>query len=152
LLRAVAAEKAVYVAIHANHPRELGDAARAACRRLAGAGIPLLGQTVLLKGVNDDPTVLAALFRGLVAMRVKPYYLHHPDLAPGTTEFRPSIRDGQALMRSLRGRLSGLCQPTYVLDLPSGAGKVPVGPVYVAEEGVVEDTDGNRHVYPPPRR
>ena len=151
LLRALAAEKAVYVAIHANHPRELGGAARAACRRLAGAGIPLLGQTVLLKGVNDDPAVLAALFRGLVAMRVKPYYLHHPDLAPGTAEFRPSIREGQALMRSLRGRLSGLCQPTYVLDLPGGAGKVPVGPVYFAEEGMVEDTDGNRHVYPPLR-
>ena len=149
LLRALAAEKAVYVAIHANHPRELGEAARAACGRLAGAGIPLLGQTVLLKGVNDDPAVLAALFRGLVAMRVKPYYLHHPDLTPGTGEFRPSIGEGQALMRALRGRLSGLCQPTYVLDLPGGAGKVPVGPVYLAEAGTVEDADGKRHAYPP---
>jgi len=151
LLRALAAEKAVYVAIHANHPRELGVAARAACGRLARAGIPLLGQTVLLRGVNDDPAVLAALFRGLVAMRVKPYYLHHPDLAPGTAGFRPSIAEGQALMRALRGRLSGLCQPTYVLDLPGGAGKVPVGPVYLAEEGaavVVQDADGRRHFYP----
>jgi lysine 2,3-aminomutase len=152
LLRALAAEKAVYVAIHANHPRELGAAARAACGRLARAGIPLLGQTVLLRGVNDDPAVLAALFRGLVAMRVKPYYLHHPDLAPGTAEFRPSIAEGQALMRALRGRVSGLCQPTYVLDLPGGAGKVPVGPVYAAAEGgvvVVEDGDGHQHAYPP---
>jgi lysine 2,3-aminomutase len=154
LLRALSAEKAVYVAIHANHPRELGAAARAACARLAGAGIPLLGQTVLLKGVNDDPTVLAALFRGLVAMRVKPYYLHHPDLAPGTTTFRPSLGEGQALMRALRGRLSGLCQPTYVLDLPGGAGKVPVGPVYLTRDGaavVVEDTAGHRQPYPPPQ-
>ncbi|HUH83536.1 MAG TPA: lysine-2,3-aminomutase-like protein [Stellaceae bacterium] len=152
LVRALATEKALYVAIHANHPRELGAAARTACGRLTRAGIPLLGQTVLLRGVNDDPAVLAALFRGLVAMRVKPYYLHHPDLAPGTAAFRPSIGEGQALMRALRGRLSGLCQPTYVLDLPGGAGKVPVGPVYVGEGGaalVVADADGNQHLYPP---
>jgi lysine 2,3-aminomutase len=153
LVRALATEKAVYVAIHANHPRELTEDARAACRRLAGAGIPLLGQSVLLKGVNDDAATLTALFRGLVAMRVKPYYLHHPDLARGTAGFRPNLAEGRALMRALRGRVSGLCQPTYVLDLPGGAGKVPVGPCYaVPGEGEawwVEDPAGTQHPYPP---
>ena len=154
LAAALRAEKAVYVAIHANHPRELTPKVRAACRRLAGAGIPLLGQTVLLRGVNDDPRVLEALFRGLVASRIKPYYLHHPDLAWGTSHFRLSLAEGQALMRGLRGRVSGLCQPSYVLDLPGGDGKVPVGPSY-AEEGpapgtwTVEDYRGQRHRYPP---
>ena len=154
LVRALAAEKAVYVAIHANHPRELTEGARAACRRLAGAGIPLLGQSVLLKGVNDDAATLTALFRGLVAMRVKPYYLHHPDLARGTAGFRPSLAQGQALLRQLRGRVSGLCQPTYVLDLPGGHGKVPVGPCYAVADSAgegwrIEDPAGAGHVYPP---
>jgi len=154
LVGALAAEKAVYVAIHANHPRELTQAFRSACLRLATAGIPLLGQTVLLKGVNDEAAVLERLFRGLVAARVKPYYLHHPDLAHGTGHFRVDLRRGQALMRRLRGRVSGLCQPSYVLDLPGGLGKVPVGPCYArAVEGdgdwIVEDIAGGRHRYPP---
>src|SRR6185436_2763336 len=88
-------------------------------------------QTVLLRGVNDDPATLEALMRGFVEMRIKPYYLHHPDLAPGTGHFRMGIAEGQALMRELRGRVSGLCQPTYVLDIPGGHGKVPVGPCHV---------------------
>jgi lysine 2,3-aminomutase len=154
LVAALCAEKAVYVAIHANHPREITPAMRAACGRLARAGIPLLGQTVLLRGVNDDAAVLEGLFRALVAARVKPYYLHHPDLAPGTAAFRFGIEEGQALVRQLRGRVSGLCQPTYVLDLPGGAGKVPIGPCYVAAgDGggrcSVEDHQGRRHRYPP---
>jgi lysine 2,3-aminomutase len=154
LVAALAAEKAVYVAIHANHPRELTPAARTACKRLAQAGIPLLGQSVLLKGVNDDAATLAALFRGLAAMRVKPYYLHHPDLARGTAGFRPTLAEGRALMRQLRGRVSGLCQPTYVLDLPGGHGKVPVGPCYATPqppEGAwsIEDPEGRAHAYPP---
>jgi lysine 2,3-aminomutase len=153
LVAALASEKAIYVAIHANHPRELTPAARSACRRLTAAGIPLLGQSVLLRGVNDDVVTLTALFRGLVAMRVKPYYLHHPDPAPGTASFRLSIAEGQALMRQLRGRLSGLCQPTYVLDLPGGHGKVPVGPGYVRTNGAAErwtiaDINGREHRYP----
>jgi lysine 2,3-aminomutase len=153
LVAALAAEKAVYVAIHANHPRELTPAARAACRRLSRAGIPLLGQSVLLKGVNDNAATLEALFRGLVAMRVKPYYLHHPDLARGTARFRPSLAEGRALMAALRGRVSGLCQPGYVLDLPGGHGKVPVGPCYAEalEEGawLIRDPEGMAHRYPP---
>jgi lysine 2,3-aminomutase len=139
---------ATWVAIHANHPRELTPAARAAIAALADAGIPLVGQTVLLNGVNDDPDTLGALMRGLVECRVKPYYLHHGDLAPGTAHFRTSLADGQALMRALRGRHSGLCQPTYVLDIPGGHGKSPVGPSYV-DGDQVEDWQGGRHAYPP---
>jgi lysine 2,3-aminomutase len=123
-------------------------AARAACGRLVDAGVPMLGQTVLLKGVNDDPATLEALMRALVEVRVKPYYLHHADLAPGTGHFRTSIAEGQALMRDIRGRVSGLCQPTYVLDIPGGHGKAPVGPCYLSD-GEVEDPSGGRHAYPP---
>ena len=140
--------KAVYMALHANHPRELTPAARAACARIVDAGMPMLSQTVLLKGVNDDPEVLGALMRAFVETRIKPYYLHHGDLAPGTGHLRASIAEGQALMRALRGRWSGLCQPTFVLDIPGGHGKVPVGPRYLGE-GEVEDPDGERHAYPP---
>ena len=140
--------KIVYVALHANHARELTPAARAACARIVDAGIPMLSQTVLLKGINDDPETLATLMRAFVEARVKPYYLHHPDLAPGTSHFRMSIEEGQATMRQLRGRLSGLAQPTYVLDIPGGHGKVPVGPGYIEEDGRVIDPAGSPHTYP----
>ena len=152
LIAALDAEKAVYVVIHANHPRELTDAAKEAVTRLTRAGIPLLSQSVLLRGVNDDAAVLERLFRALVAMRVKPYYLHHPDLARGTAHFRGDIAEGQALMRELRGRASGLCQPTYVLDIPGGHGKVPIGPCWLRRDGdrwLVEDSAGVCHRYPP---
>jgi lysine 2,3-aminomutase len=153
LVAALAAEKAVFVVLHANHPRELTAAVGDACRRMIRAGIPLLSQTVLLRGVNDDPEVLTALMRGLVAKRVKPYYLHHGDLAHGTSGFRTSLAEGQAILRAMRGDASGLCQPSYVLDLPGGNGKVPVGPNYLTpgEDGrtIVEDYRGRRHVYPP---
>ncbi len=144
--------KAVYVALHANHPRELTGAARAACARLIDAGIPMLSQTVLLKGVNDDIGTLTALMRGFVEMRVRPYYLHHGDLAPGTGHLRTGLEDGQTLMRGLRGGVSGLCQPTYVLDIPGGHGKVPVGPAYLdhgGSEATVTDPWGEMHPYPP---
>lgn len=140
--------KAVYVAVHANHPREFTSAARAALARLADAGIALVSQSVLLKGVNDDAQTMAALMRAFVEARVKPYYLHHGDLAPGTSHFRTTIAEGQALMRALRGRLSGLAQPTYVLDIPGGNGKVPIGPDYVDEAGTVTDPQGVVHPYP----
>lgn len=140
--------KAVYVALHANHARELTPAARAACARIVDAGIPMVSQTVLLKGVNDDPDSLEALMRALVESRVKPYYLHHGDLAPGTSHLRTTIEEGQSVMRALRGRLSGMAQPTYVLDIPGGHGKVPIGPVYVGADQV-EDPEGTRHPYPP---
>jgi lysine 2,3-aminomutase len=143
---------AVCVALHANHPREFTPAARAAIARLVDAGIPLVSQTVLLKGVNDNAETLTALMRAFVENRIKPYYLHHGDLAPGTAHFRTTLGEGQALMRELRGTISGLCQPTYVLDIPGGHGKVPVGPGYLQErdEGwVVTDPQGVEHGYPP---
>lgn len=153
LVDALGAEKAVFVVIHANHPRELTPATREACRRFVNAGIPVLSQTVLLKGINDDASVLTELMRGLVAMRVKPYYLHHGDLARGTAHFRTSIEEGQAVLRAMRGHASGLCQPTYVLDLPGGHGKSPIGPSYLTQVGAgswrVEDFRGGTHDYPP---
>ncbi len=142
------ASKTVYVALHANHPRELTLAARAACARIVEAGIPMLSQTVLLEGVNNDAETLAALMRAFVEARVKPYYLHHLDMAPGTSHFRTTIAEGQALMRALRGRLSGIAQPTYVLDIPGGHGKVPIGPGYVVESGMIADPAGVTHDFP----
>lgn len=149
--------KATYVVLHANHPRELTSEVLAACARFIDAGIPMLSQTVLLRGVNDDAATLGELMRRLVEGRIKPYYLHHADLAPGTHHLRTTIAEGQALMRSLRGRISGLCQPTYVLDIPGGSGKVPIGPQYLTAQphesagGVryqVEDVRGTQHTYP----
>lgn len=146
--------KTIYVALHANHPRELSEAARAACARLIDAGIPLLSQSVLLAGVNDDIETLTDLMRAFVAARIKPYYLHQLDLAPGTAHFRVPIAKGRDLMRQLRGRVSGLCQPEYVLDLPGGHGKSPIGPNYLTETGPgetyrVADYKGQSHLYPP---
>ena len=142
-----ASGKATYVAIHANHPREFTPHAAAAIAKLADAGIALVSQTVLLKGINDTPEVMADLMRTFLAHRIKPYYLHHADLAPGTGHFRTTIAEGQALMRALRGRLSGLAQPTYVLDIPGGVAKVPIGPQYFADDTVL-DSDGAAHAYP----
>jgi lysine 2,3-aminomutase len=158
LVRALkAAGKATYVVLHANHARELTPKARAACARFIDAGIPMLGQSVLLRGINDDAQTLGALMRALVECRIKPYYLHHGDLAPGTAHWRTGVAEGQALMRALRGRFSGLCQPCYVLDIPGGHGKSPIGPNYLiqadggddAPRYEVEDFNGARHAYPP---
>ena len=143
-------DKATFVVLHVNHPRELTKKARAACARFVDAGIPMLSQSVLLRGVNDDVETLGALMRALVECRIKPYYLHHADLAPGTGHLRTTIAEGQALMRALRGRHSGLCQPAYMLDIPGGHGKSPIGPNYLSEDGtIVEDFRGRRHSYPP---
>ncbi len=143
---------ATWVMLHSNHWREITDEARAAIGRIVDAGMPMLAQTVLLRGVNDDAGTLARTFRALVAARVKPHYLHHGDLAKGTAHFRTTIAEGQALMRELRGDVSGLCQPTYMLDIPGGHGKVPLTPGYV-EPGpdgslTVTDPHGRRHAYP----
>jgi lysine 2,3-aminomutase len=156
LVRALMASgKTTYVALHANHPRELTQAARAACARLIDAGIAMVSQTVLLRGVNDDAETLASLMRAFVENRIRPYYLHHPDLAPGTSHFRLSIEEGQALVESLRGRVSGLCQPTYVLDIPGGYGKAPLASATVSVRGdgcfTVRDFRGEEHTYPPRR-
>ncbi|MBB2711980.1 lysine-2,3-aminomutase-like protein [Rhizobium sophoriradicis] len=147
-----ASGKTVYVALHANHPRELTSEARAACARLVDAGIAMVSQSVLLKGVNDDPDVLAELMKAFVEIRVKPYYLHHPDLAPGTGHFRLTIDEGQRIVAALRGRISGLCQPAYILDIPSGHGKAVISESVVRATGdgcySVSDYRGGEHSYP----
>lgn len=118
--------KPVTLLIHSNHPREFGPAQRAAIGRLADAGIPLFSQSVLLKNVNDSVETLAALMRNFVECRIKPHYLHHPDLACGTKHFRLPLSRGIEIVSALRGYVSGLCQPTYMLEIPGGHGKVPV--------------------------
>jgi lysine 2,3-aminomutase len=152
-----------WVALHANHARELTDRARASIARLVDAGIPMVSQSVLLAGVNDDAGTLEALMRAFVECRIKPYYLHHGDLAPGTAHLRTTLARGQDLMRALRGRVSGLCQPDYVLDIPGGAGKSPVGPSYITPQQSfvgerelrqetryrIADYCGEVHLYPP---
>jgi lysine 2,3-aminomutase len=152
LIDALKISKAVYIVLHTNHVQELSAAARRACAQLIDSGFPMLSQTVLLQGINADTQTLTTLFRALVAMRIKPYYLHHGDLARGTSHFRTSIEQGQELMRELRGTISGLCQPSYVLDIPGGYGKVPIGPNYVSrtKDGDLEVTDirGHSHAYP----
>jgi lysine 2,3-aminomutase len=150
--RALMAEgKTIVVAVHANHPRELTESARSACRRLAAEGAMLVSQSVLLRGVNDDAETLIDLMRAFVEARVKPYYLHHGDLAPGTAHWRAPIAKGQDLMRILRARLSGLAIPTYMLDIPGGHGKAPIGPQWIqsgeAGEHAVTDPRGNEHAY-----
>ncbi|MBM3522925.1 MAG: lysine-2,3-aminomutase-like protein [Alphaproteobacteria bacterium] len=144
MIAALATPKASFVVLHANHAREFTPAGREACARIVRAGIPMLSQSVLLRGINDDVAALEALLRAFLAARIKPYYLHHPDMAPGTAGFRLSIEEGQALVRQLRGRLSGLAQPLYVLDIPGGHGKVPIGPGYLREKRV-EDPAGELH-------
>jgi lysine 2,3-aminomutase len=142
--------KTVYVALHANHPDEFTMAGRNACARLIDGGIAMVSQSVLLKGVNDDAEILASLMRTFVENRIKPYYLHHPDLAPGTAHFRMTVEEGQALVASLRGRLSGLCQPHYVLDIPGGHGKAYVNAAEHDSEGnglTLTDFRGSRHRY-----
>ena len=131
--------------VHANHAREFTPDARAALRRVLARGIPLLGQSVLLRGVNDSAEALEALFRAMLAARVKPYYLHQLDPAPGTARFHVPIEEGRRLLAALRGRVTGLAWPTYVLDIPGGHGKVPIGPDYVDPDGQVRDSRGARH-------
>src|SRR5579871_2619132 len=154
---------ATWVSLHANHVRELTPNARAACAALVDAGIPMVSQTVLLRGVNDDPETLEALMRGFVECRIKPYYLHHGDLAPGTSHLRTTLAQGQEIMRTLRGRVSGLCQPEFVVDIPGGHGKSPAGPTYLSVEKSfsadreqsaetryrIVDYCGDVHLYPP---
>ena len=156
LIAALQTRLTVWVVVHVNHVDELTDAARASLGVLVEAGLPLLSQTVLLRGVNDHADALAALFRALVRLRVKPYYLHHCDMARGAGHFRTTIAAGQAIMAELRGRVSGTCLPTYVLDIPGGHGKVPIGPDYLSggSDGVwrVRDWQGGEHDYRDPER
>jgi lysine 2,3-aminomutase len=156
LAQALVSDKPTYIVIHANHPDEFTEDAIAGFKKLKKAGAILLSQTVLLRGVNDHAVTLEKLFRGFVENGIKPYYLHHPDLVEGTAHFQLSLDEGEKLMKELRGKISGLCWPTYVLDIPGGFGKVPVNASYLTKisEGhyLVEDIHGNRHAYPPVAR
>lgn len=141
----------LYLNTHFNHPRELTPEAAAACGRLADAGIPLGNQTVLLRGVNDSLEVMSELLRGLLRLRVRPYYLHQMDLVAGTAHFRTRLEDGLALVGALRGPLTGTAIPHFVIDLPGGLGKVPLLPETLESLGetvVLRAADGARVDWP----
>lgn len=146
----LAGDKSIWLVVHANHAREFTPAARAAIRRVQTRAIPVLGQSVLLRGVNDSVEAMEGLLRAMVAARVKPYYLHQLDAAPGTQRFHVPIQEGLALLAALRGRVTGLAWPTYVLDIPGGHGKVPLGPGYLdPHAGRVRDPSGVSHPLAP---
>ena len=146
LAASLASTVPLWMVVHVNHADEITPDARTALDRIRAQGVPLLSQSVLLRGVNDNADALEALFRGLLRARVKPYYLHQLDPAPGTARFAVPLAEGQALLRALRGRLTGLAWPTYVVDIPGGHGKVPVGPDYLGD-GIVHDPGGLPHPY-----
>ncbi len=141
----------LFVVLHSNHAAEFTAQGEAACARLVDSGIPMLGQSVLLRGVNDDAVTLEALLRRMAENRIKPYYLHHADRANGTRHLRTSVDEGRSIVAALRGRVSGICQPAYVLDIPGGHGKSPLGADYVRtdENGriAVRDYQGCWHDY-----
>ncbi len=145
LAAAMETDLSLWLVVHANHAREFTPSASAALRRIRSMGVPVLGQSVLLRGVNDSSEALEALFRAMIANRVKPYYLHQLDPAPGTARFYVPIEEGRALLETLRGRVTGLAWPTYVLDIPGGFGKVPIGPDYRRADGSVRDFRGLVH-------
>ncbi|HOK94879.1 MAG TPA: KamA family radical SAM protein [Anaerohalosphaeraceae bacterium] len=144
----------LWINTHFNHPQELTAEARAACAKLADAGIPLGNQTVLLRGVNDDPQVIEQLCRGLISTRVRPYYIYQCDLVRGVEHFRTSVRKGIEIMEYLRGRVSGIAIPTFVVDAPHGGGKIPVLPTYVVSMSpthtVLRNYEGLLVTYPEP--
>jgi lysine 2,3-aminomutase len=144
----------VWVNTHFNHPNEITTESEDACRKLADAGIPLGNQSVLLKGINDDPHVMETLLRGLVRMRVRPYYLFQCDLVPGVEHFRTPLSRGIEIMESLRGRVGGIAIPTFVVDTPHGGGKVPVLPNYIVTASpthtVLRNFEGMLVSYPEP--
>ncbi|MEI6305833.1 MAG: KamA family radical SAM protein, partial [Deltaproteobacteria bacterium] len=140
----------LYVNTHFNHPAEINAAAAKACELLADSGIPLGNQTVLLAGVNDSLDTMRELMTGLLKIRVKPYYIHHADLVRGTCHFRTSIIAGLEIIKGLRGFISGMAVPHYVIDLPDGKGKVPILPDAVTREGdliILKNYRGERIAY-----
>ena len=145
LAAAMDTDRSLWLVVHANHAKEFTPQAASALRRVQMLGIPVLGQAVLLRGVNDNAPALQALFRAMIAVRVKPYYLHQLDPAPGTARFHVPIEQGRAILEASRGRITGLAWPTYVVDIPGGYGKVPVGPDYRQNEGLVRDVRGTMH-------
>lgn len=154
LIKAItSSKKTIYISIHINHEREISEKTVKICKLLSENGIALVGQTVLLKGVNDDTDVLEKLFRKMMENRILPYYLHHPDLAKGTSHFSVPISHGQEIMKKLRGSVSGLALPNYMLDIPGGYGKVPLTPSHIMQNKknsvIIEDVHGITHEYPP---
>jgi lysine 2,3-aminomutase len=133
LARTLARFKPLYINTHFNHPDEITPQARRACALLADAGIPLGCQTVLLKGINDSTAIMRELMQALINMRVRPYYLHHMDYTRGTAHFRTSLTTGLKITTGLRGHVSGLCIPHYVIDLPGGGGKIPLTPEFIQQ-------------------
>ncbi len=144
----------IWINTHFNHPCEITPESTEACRRLADAGFPVGNQSVLLKGINDDPAIMEQLLRGLLKMRVRPYYLFQCDLVAGVEHFRTPLSRGIEIMEHLRGRLSGIAIPTFVVDLPNGCGKVPVLPEYVVSRSsthtVFRNNKGIQVSYPEP--
>lgn len=142
----------IFIHIHFNHPNEITSESAFSCGLLADAGIPLGSQSVLLKGINDDPFVMKQLMTSLIKIRVKPHYIHHPDLVKGTFHFRVPVQTGLDIMKRLRGYTSGLCIPQYMLDLPKGGGKIPLIPEYakMIENGKlkIENYRGETFLYP----
>ena len=145
----------VYMNLHFNHPDELTEEVKAACGMLADAGVPLGAQTVLLKGVNDDPEVMKRLMHQLLLARVKPYYLYQADLTKGTNHFRTSVEAGLEIIRALQGHTSGMAVPHFVIDAPGGGGKIPILPtdylVHLDKHGaVLKNYENKTFHYPQP--
>ncbi len=142
----------LYINVHFNHPREITTESSLACHLLADAGIPLGNQSVLLKGVNDDPVIMKELVQGLLKIRVRPYYIYQADLTNGTGYFRTSIQKGLEIIQSLRGHTSGLAVPHYVIDAPGGGGKIPIFPETIVsmddEKIVLRNYEGKLFEYP----
>lgn len=144
-------DKALHIVLHINHTDELTPLAKETIKKLNSLNCTLLSQSVLLKNVNDNAECLENLFRELTAINIKPYYLHHPDKAKGTSHFRLPLKRGIAIYQSLLGRLSGIALPSYMLDIPGGYGKVPINNSYIEElsEGryTIRDINGQLHEY-----
>jgi len=142
----------IFLNTHFNHPREITPQAKEACERLANAGIPVGCQTVLMKGINDDPEVIKELMHKLVMMRVRPYYLYQTDLTKGTNHFRARVEVGLQIIEALRGHTTGFAVPQFVIDAPGGGGKIPLLPEYVvrfnSKEVVLRNFEGKEYRYP----
>jgi len=151
MLQTLTRHTALYIALHTNHANELTPKVQNTIKSLHQAGCVLLSQSVLLKNINDNAETLETLFRALTALRVKPYYLHHLDKAPGTSHFRTSIETGQKITRTLRQNLSGIAQPNYILDIPGGYGKIPINAPHLEKTAngsyTVTDIHNQKHDY-----
>ena len=150
LIRVLRKYQPIYLNTHFNHPDEITETSAKACARLADAGIPLGNQTVLMRGINDDPAVMKRLMQKLLAIRVRPYYIYQADMVQGTDHFRTSVEEGIEIIRALRGHTSGLGVPAYVIDAPGGGGKIPILPDYLqslGEEVVLKNYLGDTFRY-----